>query len=77
MTAKAPDKYAHVKLDGIDLKPGESWFLLRGQDKHTPYAMRLYAELIRSGEMAADILEHAAAIEEWQAANPEYVKEPD
>ena len=79
----APDKYAHVKLDGIDLKPSEPWFLLRGQDILTPNAIRAYANLVEGlgGEAhrlhADDLREHATAIAEWQIANSQYVKEPD
>ena len=78
--AYPPDKYAHVELKGLELKPGEPWFLLRGQDVLTPNAMRQYAfrvERLGKPEMAADIRLHADAVQEWQAANPQYVKEPD
>ena len=75
-----PDKYAHVRLEGLELKPGEPWFLLRGQDVLTPETMSDYAlnlESIGKVEMAADVRRHAAAITAWQWANPQYVKEPD
>lgn len=75
-----PDKYAHVRLEGLELKPGEPWFLLRGQDVLTPETMMDYAlnlESIGKGEMAADVRSHANAITAWQRDNPQYVKEPD
>lgn len=89
--AYPPDKYSEVKLEGIELKPDEPWFLLRGQDKLTPYAMEAYADLLaeeapdmdtaegvdRLLEMAADIRSHAQAVRDWQKANPQYVKLPD
>ena len=76
--SELPDKYAHVRLEGLELKPGEPWFLLRGQDRHTPEAMRAYARLRGEGTKAwLDILGHADAIAAWQLANPQYVHEPD
>ena len=77
-----PDKYAHIDLKaaGVNLKDGEPWFLLRGQDVLTPNAMRQYAfRLDREGkeDMAADVRLHADAVQEWQAAHPEWVKLPD
>ena len=75
-----PDKYAHVRLEGLELKPGEPWFLLRGQDVLTPATMRDYAyklKLLGKTAMAANVFEHADAILEWQQVNPQWVKEPD
>ena len=78
--ANPPDKYAHVRLEGLTLKPDEPWFLLRGQDALTPDTMRYYAnELLIAGKitMAYDIVNHAQAVHEWQREHPEYVKLPD
>lgn len=78
--ASPPDKYAHVKLEGLTLKPDEPWFLLRGQDIFTPEMMRYYASaLLTAGrtEMAADVRSHADAVEAWQLLHPEFVKTPD
>ena len=79
---KPPDKYAHVDLEaaGIPLKPGESWFLLRGKDLLTPMAMQDYADRLDSAgrtAMAEDVRMHSNAILAWQRANPDYVKLPD
>jgi tRNA G46 methylase TrmB len=78
--AYPPDKYAHVRLEGLTLKPDEPWFLLRGQDVLTPPTMEEYAvslEEIGKLEMAADVRDHAQAVRAWQRANPQYVKQPD
>lgn len=75
-----PDKYAHVRLEGLELKPGEPWFLLRGQDVLTPRTMQFYAACVGQlgkPEMAIDIARHAEAITAWQRENPQYVKEAD
>ena len=80
---QAPDKYAHVKLEGLALKPDEPTFIIRGQDVLAPLIIYDYANRVEGlggdahREHANDLRRHAAFIKEWQNAHPQYVKEPD
>lgn len=75
-------KYEHIVLQGLELKPGEPWFLIRGQDKTAVAAIYSYAEILagyRGFDDPAVIscFEFAARLEAWQKANPGLTKWPD
>lgn len=74
-------KYDHVKIEGIEFKPGEPWFLIRGQDNLAGFAVQAYADLLREfydeEEAALQIELLADEIEKWQEENPQFVKRPD
>jgi hypothetical protein len=64
-------KYDHVKIDGIQFKPGERWFLIRGQDRFAPAAIDAYAGLVESSVPAAMVTEVRQVVEQvrqWQRA---------
>lgn len=68
--------YRDVEL----LHPGEPFFLIRGQDRHAPAAVGAYAGLLlgASDEQGAnEVLALLGRIAEFQAANPQLVKDPD
>lgn len=73
-------KYENVKIEGITFKPGEQWFLIRGQDRFAPAAVDAYAQLV-SGSVpentVAEIRGIAERMRQWQEEHPEYVKTPD
>jgi hypothetical protein len=73
-------KYDHVKIDGIQFKPGEQWFLIRGQDRFAPDAIEAYAGLVEGAmpaAMAADVRQVAEQVRQWQREHPGLVKTPD
>lgn len=73
-------KYEHVRIEGIEFKPDESWFLIRGQDRFAPAALEAYADLVR-GEVPAAMEDEVRHLTErmrrWQTEHPEHVKTPD
>jgi hypothetical protein len=73
-------KYEHVRIDGIEFKPGEGWFLIRGQDRFAPAAIEAYAELVRDSvpiDALSEVRNLADQIRWWQGEHPEFVKTPD
>lgn len=64
---KYADKPAWEKL-----RPGEPYFLIRGQDKHAPSAIRAYAALARLS--LHHVIDHFV---KWQKDNKQHVKQPD
>jgi hypothetical protein len=73
-------KYDHVKIEGIQFKPGEPWFLIRGQDRFAPAAIEAYTGLIEGSVPAAmvdEVRQVAARVRQWQNDNPQQVKTPD
>lgn len=81
----ALSKYDHVDLAevGIELKPGEPWFLIRGQDICAPSAILAYATELSDHldpdkwEPVGELQAFAKRVSDWQDANPDFVKVPD
>lgn len=87
----AETKYGQIVAEFKDIPEDEPLFLLRGQDALAPQAIEAYASLVRataSGKTDAtaaqklhDVADEcqnvAAAMQVWQAGNPDRVKLPD
>lgn len=75
---------ATSKYQGINplakLLPDEPFFFIRGRDIHAISAVRSYASMRNADRDIAgsrDCYAIAAAMKDWQAANPDKVKRPD
>lgn len=85
-----PHKLFHARSDyrdriidvGDTIPPDEPVILFRAQDRFFLTVLQYYAKLLTQNEnvdpqIPAAIQQHYLAAREWQAANPDKVKEPD
>lgn len=76
------DKYAGVRIQGIDFHSGEPVFIIRGQDRTANAAITAYLQLVQavlgsSHPTVRSVKAFVVRLKRWQADNQRYLKEPD